>query len=126
MTTTTHSLDLDNLTVIAFDEGGEGWDLNAGGEPCADLAELRAFVTELERQGFYGVDVRDELLAQIPADMAVVGEDEALTIVRGADGRGVRDISGGIWWPHDEDPSESDDALIGRCHEQPMTGRWSS
>lgn len=61
MTTTTHQvpattyrLDLDALTVIAIGEDGVETDLNATGEPCRTLEELRQYVIELRAQGLPG------------------------------------------------------------------------
>lgn len=59
-----YSVDLDSLTVLATDSRGETTDLNASGEPCADLDDLRAFIAELCTQGAYGASTRDELLAE--------------------------------------------------------------
>ena len=50
-TNTTYSLDTANLTVIATDENGERYDLNAGGEPCADIFDLQSFVKQLWEVG---------------------------------------------------------------------------
>ena len=61
----THRLDLDALTVYAVDQYGVPHDLNAQGEPCTTLADLREFVTALCRQGAYGTFTRDALLEQI-------------------------------------------------------------
>ena len=62
---TTYRIDTDTLTVIATDEKGESYDLNAGGEPCATTADLAAFVGELCEQGAFDAAQRDALLAQI-------------------------------------------------------------
>lgn len=53
------------LTVIRTDANGEEHDLNAGGAPCENLNDLRAFVVELFGQGYFGANVRDQLLAEI-------------------------------------------------------------
>lgn len=50
-TTTTYSLDTTNLTVIVTDEHGERFDLNAAGEPCADLFDLQSLVRALYEVG---------------------------------------------------------------------------
>lgn len=50
-TQTTYSLDTANLTVIATDKHGEKFDLNAQGEPCADLFDLQSFVRSLYEVG---------------------------------------------------------------------------
>lgn len=50
-TTTTYSLDTTNLTVVVTDEHGERFDLNATGEPCADLFDLQSFVRALYEVG---------------------------------------------------------------------------
>ena len=62
---TTHSLDLARLTVIATDDSGESHDLNATGEPCADVSDLRDFIHELHGQRAFDVDVMRDLLNQI-------------------------------------------------------------
>ena len=63
--TTTYRLDPDALTVIAIDEHGIESDLNAEGEPCQSLEELREFVIELREQGLPGwtADLLDGLEA---------------------------------------------------------------
>lgn len=58
----THSLDLATLTVILTDDNGERHDLNAAGEPCKSLADLRDFIYELHGQGAFDADVMRELL----------------------------------------------------------------
>ena len=62
---TTFTVDHDSLTVIATDEAGEHHDLNATGEPCATLDELRDFIGELCEQGFFDANSRNELLDAI-------------------------------------------------------------
>ena len=62
---TTHSLDLTRLTVIATDESGESHDLNATGEPCANLSDLRGFIKELHGNRAFDVDVMNTLLTEI-------------------------------------------------------------
>lgn len=64
-TTSTYSIDIDALTVIRTTSEGETFDLTGDGEPCQDVGQLRAFVSELRRQGFYGRDVEAELLADL-------------------------------------------------------------
>ena len=59
----TYAIDLDALTIIATDENGESHDLNARGEPCATVDDLRAFIAELHAQGAYDAATRDALLA---------------------------------------------------------------
>lgn len=59
---TTHHIDLDHLTVIATDENGESFDLNATGEPCTSLSDLRDFVVELHGQRAFDVDTMRSLL----------------------------------------------------------------
>lgn len=49
----TYSIDTDALTVIRTDEHGEQYDLNAEGEPCEDVAELRDFISTLHQQGAF-------------------------------------------------------------------------
>ena len=66
MSTHTHRASLSDLTVYATDtDTGETTDLNTTGEPCEDVVQLRAFVVELRRQGFYGRDVEAELLGSL-------------------------------------------------------------
>lgn len=65
MTSTTFSISLADMTVIATDKHGERSNLNVDGEPCTTPAELAAFVAELSEQGFYDADTRDALLASI-------------------------------------------------------------
>ena len=61
-----HRASLSDLTIYAIDTAtGETTDLNATGEPCEDVVQLRAFVVELRRQGFYGRDVEAELLGSL-------------------------------------------------------------
>lgn len=60
-----HTVDRTALTVIHTDHYGERFDLNANGEPCRTLDDLRAFIAELCRQGAYTADVRDVLLADV-------------------------------------------------------------
>ena len=65
MSTYTHRASLSDLTVYATDaDTGETTDLNATGEPCANATDLRAFVSELRKQGLYGRDVETALLAE--------------------------------------------------------------
>jgi hypothetical protein len=52
--TSTYSIDTDALTVIRTDEHGEQYDLNAEGESCENVAELREFVSTLYQQGVFG------------------------------------------------------------------------
>ena len=63
----TYSISLSLLTVIHTAPDGERHDLNAGGEPCATLNDLRAFVVELHTQGAYDAATRDELLTEAAA-----------------------------------------------------------
>ena len=58
----THTVDLSRLTVIATDESGESFDLNATGEPCTSLADLCDFVIELHGQRAFDVDTMRDLL----------------------------------------------------------------
>lgn len=60
---TTH--EIRGMTVVAVDEYGEASDLNAGGEPCRTADDLRAFVAELRRQGYYGAETERRLLAEV-------------------------------------------------------------
>ena len=59
----TYAINIAALTVIATDENGESHDLNARGEPCATVDDLRAFIAELHAQGAYDAATRDALLA---------------------------------------------------------------
>ena len=61
----THSLDLVRMTVIATDDNGESHDLNATGEPCGNLGDLRDFIHELHGNRAFDVDVMRDLLNQI-------------------------------------------------------------
>ena len=66
MSTYRHTVSLSDLTVYATDtDTGETTDLNAQGEPCTSLADLRSFVRELRRAGAYGRDVEAALLADL-------------------------------------------------------------
>jgi hypothetical protein len=66
MSTHTHRASLSDLTVYATDaDTGETVDLNATGEPCANATDLRAFVSELRRQGYYALDIEAELLGSL-------------------------------------------------------------
>lgn len=70
----TYALDLDGLTVYITDGGGRR-DLNASGEPCRTLAELRAFIDDIYAEGGFKSSpdadaaparaIRDRLLAEI-------------------------------------------------------------
>ena len=62
-TQTTYSLDTTNLTVIATDENGERFDLNAGGEPCADIFDLQSLVKQLWEVGGITGEVYQSLAA---------------------------------------------------------------
>jgi len=53
---------VDGLTVIRTDEHGECFDLNAAGEPCRDVRELREFIETLHEQGAFSDDVRRDLI----------------------------------------------------------------
>jgi hypothetical protein len=57
-----YKLDLAHLTVLRTDEDGEVFDLNADGEPCTTMDDLRTFIVELCTQGFYNAATRDALL----------------------------------------------------------------
>lgn len=59
----TYRVDLDTLTVFVTDAGGT-YDMNATGEPCADLSDLRAWIAELCEQGAFDVATRDALLTE--------------------------------------------------------------
>jgi len=54
-----------DMTVYAVDEHREHHDLNAGGEPCETLDDLRALVDELCEQGSFSPETRDRLLSEI-------------------------------------------------------------
>jgi len=69
MTTATYRTDLDALTVIRIDLNGEGFDLNADGEPCESVSDLRNFVGELHEQGAYDAATRDALLGELEEAM---------------------------------------------------------
>ena len=62
---TTYKISIDDLTVLATDEHGQVDNLNATGEPCTTLGDLRHFVCELHAEGAYDADTRDALLAEI-------------------------------------------------------------
>lgn len=59
-----YRIHLPTLTVIRHADG-EDFDLNAQGEPCRTVGDLRAFVKELHAQGAYGAATRDRLLADV-------------------------------------------------------------
>jgi len=61
----THAIDIAALTVIATDENGERHDLNAGGAPCADIADLRDFVIQLHGERAFDVDTMNDLLNEL-------------------------------------------------------------
>ena len=64
--TVRHTVSLSDLTVYAIDTNtGETMDLNAAGEPCEDVTQLRAFIRELRTAGAYGRDVEAALLADL-------------------------------------------------------------
>jgi len=48
--------------TVIYDDGAEEHDLNAQGEPCATLGELRDFIRELHAQGAFDAEVRDALI----------------------------------------------------------------
>lgn len=60
-----YSINIEALTVEHTDRYGETWDLNAKGEPCKNVGELRDFIRELYHQGFYDVETRDYLFSQL-------------------------------------------------------------
>ena len=62
-TQTTYSLDTTNLTVIATDSHGERFDLNAEGEPCADLFDLQSLVKQLWEVGGITGEIYQSLAA---------------------------------------------------------------
>lgn len=66
--TTSYTIDHDDLTVTVTQDNGERDDLNATGEPCQTLDDLRDFVRELHDQGAYDAETRDRLLADIGED----------------------------------------------------------
>ena len=68
---TTYTVDLTALTVLATDERGETYDLNAGGAPCESIGDLRDFVIELHGQRAFDVDTMRELLADCGAPRLV-------------------------------------------------------
>jgi hypothetical protein len=53
-----YRIDTNALTVIHTDRHGEDYDLNAEGEPCATVDDLRDFVGELLDQGMLGTLTR--------------------------------------------------------------------
>lgn len=59
-----YRIHLPTLTVIRHADG-EDFDLNAQGEPCRTVGDLRAFVEELHTQGAYDAATRDRLLADV-------------------------------------------------------------
>lgn len=59
---TTYTVDLTALTVLATDEHGETYDLNARGEPCRTVGDLRAFIRELYSVGAFDADTMAALL----------------------------------------------------------------
>ncbi|MGA0946249.1 MAG: hypothetical protein ACO3UW_10835 [Candidatus Nanopelagicales bacterium] len=59
---TTHSIDFARLTVIFTDENGERHDLNADGEPCETMRDLRSYIIELYDNRAFDDGVRDHLL----------------------------------------------------------------
>lgn len=63
--TNRYQIDHAGLTVVWYDEHGYPTDLNARGEPCADYADLAAFVRELHAQGAFDADTRDDLLMEV-------------------------------------------------------------
>lgn len=65
----------ETLTVYAIDEHGEHHDLNADGEPCLDVADLRCFIWELYRLcDACDATERDALLASLPRTCAHCGQ----------------------------------------------------
>lgn len=63
-TMTTHEIHPTQMTVVARDEHGEAYDLNAKGAPCETYDHLCEFIRESRRQGFFGGDVEAALLAE--------------------------------------------------------------
>lgn len=69
---------VERMTVAATDRHGQKHDLNAGGEPCTNMTEVRDLIRQLHRAGAFefGIDgdhaevtaraaeIRDELLTQ--------------------------------------------------------------
>lgn len=62
---TSYHIDLDHLTVIATDKAGEDYDLNATGEPCTDIADLRSYIRELRDTGCISPEDAIDLYWQI-------------------------------------------------------------
>lgn len=60
-----YRIDIHNLTVIHTDTYGEEYDMNAAGEPCADVSDLLRFVDALMDAGAYDADTRDSLMRDI-------------------------------------------------------------
>lgn len=53
-----------DLTVYVTETAtGETFDLNADGDPCTSVAELRSFVRELRAADYFGAAVEASLLA---------------------------------------------------------------
>lgn len=61
----TYAVDMKNLTVIATDDSGEAFDLNAGGEPCVTTSDLRDFIVQLHGERAFDVDTMRELLNDV-------------------------------------------------------------
>lgn len=64
-TTEEYRVDTDTRTVIRTNQHGEEFDLNAHGEPCEDLGDLRELVRELRQQGAYTAETEAELLDEV-------------------------------------------------------------
>lgn len=67
-TTATFAIDLENLTVTVDDGEPQPRDLNARGEACETLDDLRDFVRELHEAGAFDEETRDELLEAVKAN----------------------------------------------------------
>lgn len=79
MSAATHEVSTTDMTVYYTDENGEVFDLNAHGEPCETMSDLRAFVATLHEQGAYDEDVRDRLMLETvsaDADPSLYDDDE--------------------------------------------------
>ena len=64
MSTYRHTASLADLTVYVTETAtGETFDLNADGDPCTSVADLRSFVREMRAAGYFGAAVEASLLA---------------------------------------------------------------
>ena len=61
----TYAVCTTDMTVYAIDESREYHDLNAGGEPCESMDDLRDLIEQLCEHGPISTETRDRQLLEI-------------------------------------------------------------